>query len=102
VREQVIEMFKGTAIHLGGGPASIPTRSAKSTTVLTEQLQDALEQLIHGRPIIAVADCLSTVAGFERPLVRTKGKIMVDGPPNMLRVQRSVYAWLWDVHARVG
>jgi hypothetical protein len=77
---------KAAASHLGVGLVSIRTRSAKSTTKLNEQVQHTVERLMHGRTVIAVAHCLSTVAGFDRILVRVEGRIVKDGPPNTLRV----------------
>jgi ATP-binding cassette subfamily B protein len=63
------------------------------------EIQHALERLMRGRTVIAVAHRLSTVANFDRILVMVGGRIVEDGAPGALRAQRGVYARLWDLQA---
>jgi ATP-binding cassette subfamily B protein len=63
------------------------------------EIQRALERLMQGRTVIAVAHRLSTVAGFDRILVMVEGRIVEEGPPDALRARRGVYARLWDLQA---
>lgn len=47
-------------------------------------VQLALQQLMQGRTVLAVAHRLSTVAGFDRILVVQDGQVIEDGPPDAL------------------
>ncbi len=59
------------------------------------EIQRALERLMDGRTVIAVAHRLSTVASFDRIVVLVDGRIVEDGPPAVLREGDGVYARLW-------
>ena len=63
------------------------------------EIQQALMRLMRGRTVVAVAHRLSTVSSFDRILVMADGRIVEDGPPDMLRAQHGVYARLWDLQA---
>ena len=47
-------------------------------------IQDALDRLMHGRTVIAIAHRLSTLKRFDRIIVMDHGNIIEDGPPDVL------------------
>jgi ATP-binding cassette subfamily B protein len=49
-----------------------------------QAVQAALDRLIHGRTVIAVAHRLSTLLNFDRIVVMQSGRIVQDGPPREL------------------
>jgi ATP-binding cassette subfamily B protein len=49
-----------------------------------QAVQAALDRLIHGRTVIAVAHRLSTLRNFDRIVVMQSGRIVQDGPPREL------------------
>lgn len=49
------------------------------------EIQQALEVLMRGRTVLAIAHRLSTVAKFDRVVVLEDGRIVEDGPPAELR-----------------
>ncbi len=49
------------------------------------EIQHALEVLMRGRTVLAIAHRLSTVAKFDRVVVLESGRIVEDGPPAELR-----------------
>jgi ATP-binding cassette subfamily B protein len=49
-----------------------------------QAVQAALDRLIHGRTVIAVAHRLSTLRNFDRIVVMQSGRIVQDGPPRDL------------------
>ena len=49
------------------------------------EIQHALELLMRGRTVLAIAHRLSTVAKFDRVVVLEDGRIVEDGPPAELR-----------------
>jgi ATP-binding cassette subfamily B protein len=63
------------------------------------EIQRALDRLMNGRTVIAVAHRLSTVADFDRILVMAEGRVVEDGPPQALRKSGGLYARLWDLQA---
>ena len=51
----------------------------------SEQLiREALKRLMRGRTVIAIAHRLSTVRSFDRILVLERGRLVEDGPPEVL------------------
>jgi ATP-binding cassette subfamily B protein len=62
-------------------------------------LQRALEGLIHGRTVIAVAHRLSTLNGFDRVVMLSDGKIVQDAPPTELHGRDGLFRSLWDIQA---
>jgi ATP-binding cassette subfamily B protein len=56
-----------------------------------EAIHDALERLMCGRTVIAIAHRLSTVRNFDRIIVLQAGQVIQDGPPDHLMRQEGVY-----------
>lgn len=56
-----------------------------------EHVQQALDRLMIGRTVIAVAHRLSTLRNFDRIVVMQDGKIVEDGPPSVLEQQDGPY-----------
>ncbi len=54
-------------------------------------IQAALERLMEGRTVIAVAHRLSTLARFDRIIVMARGRIVDDGPPAELAAKAGPY-----------
>jgi ATP-binding cassette subfamily B protein len=54
-------------------------------------IQDALDRLMHGRTVIAIAHRLSTLKSFDRIIVMDQGRIIDDGPPNVLAARPGPY-----------
>jgi ATP-binding cassette, subfamily B, bacterial len=55
------------------------------------EIQRALEVLMRGRTVLAIAHRLSTVSGFDRVIVLQQGRIIEDGPPAELRRRRGFF-----------
>jgi ATP-binding cassette, subfamily B, bacterial len=55
------------------------------------EIQRALEILMRGRTVLAIAHRLSTVSKFDRVVVLQGGRIVEDGPPEGLRRRRGVF-----------
>ena len=51
---------------------------------LEEAIREALGRLMHGRTVIAIAHRLSTVRSFDRIVVLQLGKVVQEGPPDLL------------------
>jgi len=49
-----------------------------------EAIREALGRLMHGRTVIAIAHRLSTVRSFDRIVVLQLGKVVQEGPPDLL------------------
>jgi ATP-binding cassette subfamily B protein len=54
-------------------------------------IREALDRLMRGRTVIAVAHRLSTLRGFDRIVVLREGQIVQDGPPGDLMVMDGPY-----------
>jgi ATP-binding cassette subfamily B protein len=61
-----------------------------------EAVRKALDRLIQGRTVIAIAHRLSTLRNFDRILVLDRGKVIEDGSPQLLLRRRGVYSALVD------
>lgn len=59
------------------------------------EIQAALEQLMRGRTVVAVAHRLFTLARFDRVLVFNDGALVEDGAPAALRRQGGLFDALW-------
>jgi ATP-binding cassette subfamily B protein len=56
-----------------------------------EQIRLALDHLMMGRTVIAIAHRLSTLRGFDRIVVLDEGKVVQDGPPDQLMHREGLY-----------
>lgn len=56
-----------------------------------EAIQQALDQLMRGRTVIAIAHRLSTLQNFDRIIVMNEGQVIDDGPPAVLRARPGLY-----------
>ncbi len=63
------------------------------------EIQSALDHLMRGRTVLAVAHRLSTVIGFDRIVVLQDGRIVEDGSPAELRGRGGVFDSLWQRQA---
>lgn len=63
------------------------------------EIQAALNGLVEGRTVLAVAHRLSTLSGFDRILVLEQGRIVEEGSPEQLRQQGGVFDALWRLQA---
>jgi ATP-binding cassette, subfamily B, bacterial len=54
-------------------------------------IQEALDRLMQGRTVIAIAHRLSTLKHFDRIIVMDHGRIIEDGPPDVLAARRGPY-----------
>ncbi|MCB0332959.1 MAG: ATP-binding cassette domain-containing protein, partial [Bdellovibrionales bacterium] len=61
-----------------------------------EAIQQALEKLMEGRTVIAIAHRLSTLRQMDRILVMQEGTLIEDGNHNELLAQGGLYARLWN------
>jgi ATP-binding cassette subfamily B protein len=59
-----------------------------------EAIREALGRLMHGRTVIAIAHRLSTVRNFDRIVVLQLGKVVQDGPPDVLLRREGLYRHL--------
>jgi ATP-binding cassette subfamily B protein len=65
-----------------------------------EAVRDALDRLMGGRTVIAIAHRLSTLRNFDRIVVLQEGQVCEDGPPQVLVQRKGVYCKL--VQREVG
>jgi ATP-binding cassette, subfamily B, bacterial len=56
-----------------------------------EAVRQALDRLMKGRTVIAIAHRLATLRNFDRIIVLQSGVIVEDGPPNALVRRKGVY-----------
>jgi ATP-binding cassette, subfamily B, bacterial len=54
-------------------------------------IQEALDNLMSGRTVIAIAHRLSTLRNFDRIVVMDAGRVIDDGPPEVLASRPGVY-----------
>jgi ATP-binding cassette, subfamily B, bacterial len=59
------------------------------------EIQRALETLMRGRTVLAIAHRLSTVARFDRLVVLQEGRIVEDGKPAELRRRHGFFDRMW-------
>jgi len=63
-------------------------------------IQDALEKLMNGKTVIAIAHRLSTVMKMDRIIVVEGGKVAMDGTHDeLVRHEGGLYQKLWDIQA---
>ena len=65
-----------------------------------EAIRAALERLMDGRTVIAIAHRLSTLRGFDRIIVMNAGRAVEDGPPDALIAANGAYRRLIDQETR--
>jgi ATP-binding cassette subfamily B protein len=58
-------------------------------------IQEALEKLMEGKSVIAIAHRLSTLSHMDRIIVLDQGKIVEDGTHKQLLKKKGLYAELW-------
>jgi ATP-binding cassette subfamily B protein len=56
-----------------------------------EAIQKALDRLMVGRTVVAIAHRLSTLNNFDRIIVMSAGKVIDDGSPEELRQRPGLY-----------
>jgi ATP-binding cassette subfamily B protein len=56
-----------------------------------EAIQQALDRLMRGRTVIAIAHRLSTLQNFDRIIVMSNGRVIDDGAPETLRNRPGLY-----------
>jgi ATP-binding cassette, subfamily B, bacterial len=56
-----------------------------------EAIQHALDRLMQGRTVIAIAHRLATLQSFDRIIVMDQGRIIEDGAPNVLAARGGPY-----------
>ena len=56
-----------------------------------EAIREALSRLMRGRSVIAIAHRLATLRNFDRVVVLSGGRIIEDGPPDILVQGRGPY-----------
>lgn len=56
-----------------------------------EAVREALDRLMGGRSVIAIAHRLSSLRSFDRIVVLQAGTVCEDGPPNVLMKRKGVY-----------
>jgi ATP-binding cassette subfamily B protein len=56
-----------------------------------EAVREALDRLMGGRTVIAIAHRLSSLRNFDRIVVLQAGKVCEDGPPQVLVQRKGVY-----------
>jgi len=59
-----------------------------------ETIREALGRLMRGRTVIAIAHRLSTVRSFDRIVVLQTGRVIQDGPPDLLMRREGLYRQL--------
>ncbi len=64
------------------------------------EIQAALNDLVEGRTVLAVAHRLSTLSGFDRILLLSQGQVIEDGSPEVLQQQGGAFAALWRLQAQ--
>jgi ATP-binding cassette subfamily B protein len=65
-----------------------------------EAVRQALDRLMGGRTIIAIAHRLSSLRNFDRIVVLQAGRVCEDGPPQVLVQSKGVYSNLVRQEAR--
>jgi ATP-binding cassette subfamily B multidrug efflux pump len=58
-------------------------------------IQDTLYGMMQGKTVIAIAHRLSTIAQMDRILVMDQGRIVEEGPHDVLMAQKGLYASFW-------
>ena len=59
-------------------------------------LQEALDKLMEGKSVIAIAHRLSTLSQMDRIIVLDEGHVVEDGTHKQLLKKKGLYAELWS------
>jgi ATP-binding cassette subfamily B protein len=65
-----------------------------------KEIQKALENLVKGRTTIAIAHRLSTLHRADRLVVLDRGRVVEEGPHDVLMAQEGAYFNLYQAQAR--
>ena len=65
-----------------------------------ELIREALDRLLRGRTVIAIAHRLSSVRNFDRIFVLEGGRLVEDGPPDLLMRKDGLYRRLIEFEMR--
>jgi ABC-type multidrug transport system fused ATPase/permease subunit len=65
------------------------------------KIREALEELTKGRTTIVIAHRLSTVHGMDRILVLDHGRVVEDGPHEVLMARGGLYAGLYEAQFQI-
>ena len=85
---------------LKNAPILILDEATSALDSVTEgEIQDSLNELMHGKTVIVIAHRLSTLLHMDRILVFDNGKIVEDGSHVKLLEQNRIYKELWDAQS---
>jgi ABC-type multidrug transport system fused ATPase/permease subunit len=65
------------------------------------KIREALDELTRGRTTIVIAHRLSTVHGMDRIIVLEQGRVVEDGPHEVLMTRGGVYAGLYEAQFQI-
>ena len=86
---------------LKDAPLLLLDEATSSLDVEAEELiREALDRLLRGRTVIAIAHRLSSVRNFDRIFVLEGGRLVEDGPPDILMRKDGLYRRLIEVEMR--
>ncbi|HWE74241.1 MAG TPA: ABC transporter ATP-binding protein [Stellaceae bacterium] len=86
---------------LKGSPILLLDEATSALDTESESvIREALDRVMEGRTVIASAHRLSTVADFDRIIVLRDGRILEDGPPDVLLASRGAYYALVEKERR--
>jgi ABC-type multidrug transport system fused ATPase/permease subunit len=65
------------------------------------KIREALDELTKGRTTIVIAHRLSTVHGMDRIIVIDRGRVVEDGPHEVLMARGGLYAGLYEAQFQI-
>ena len=66
------------------------------------EVQKAIDTLIKGRTVIAIAHRLKTIQNADRIIVLDNGQIQEEGTHNELIRKKGLYAHLWNIQENIS
>ncbi len=60
------------------------------------EIQDALQEVMQGKTVVAIAHRLSTIAAMDRIIVMDQGQIVEQGSHDVLLAKQGLYARYWE------